>query len=658
MMSARVTEEQQLAGAILQSRDSDDVVSTTLKTSERVLARVTDGIYRQPGSALRELVANAYDADASSVVIRTDRPRFLQISVEDDGAGMTPETVAHLLLNIGGSAKRQARGTELGVTAADDPMSSPGGRKLIGRIGIGLFSVSQLTQSFQITTKVAGDGFRTIATVALKTYGDDAGPGTEDDGGYEAGRVNIWREPAADVDSHGTSIVLDNIRPQTRRTLQSDSVWAAVEAAEAHPDDDELKAPDPPRFHIGRVIGGTEGADQLRAVRDGALDSVPWDLDATPEEAFSALVDSVWAAVGAPGGNPKLATLFDFYLQTVWQLALSLPLPYVDEHPFATAFGNDAYTYEVFAGRDASPRRIELGPQETLAEHCDLQSADDAAASPFSVLFDDLRLARPLRFTDLPVSGHALTQPVVLAGKCREEFSGVPRALSGGPLEFEAYLLWNPKIAPTEHQGSLVRIHEASGTLFDPTFMRYQVAEQTRRQQTSCEIFVSQGLEGALNIDRESFNYAHPHVVYLTSWLHNALRKLATTQKALAAGVRVEVRQRQAEREAGRLDQIALEAWTTATGDEDVVPPLVVLSGEPETEPHAAADDRDRLVLGRERILGSEARTRGSSDSRTEHQISAIASILAAYGVSDVLTAAEFEELLISVRRVIDEAGA
>ena len=657
-MSEPVTEEEQLAGAILRSTDSDDVVSTTLKTSERVLARVTDGIYRQPGSALRELVANAYDADAASVVVRTDRPRFSQISVEDDGAGMTPETVAHLLLNIGGSAKRQTRGTELGVTAVDDPMSSPGGRRLIGRIGIGLFSVSQLTQSFQITTKVAGDRFRTIATVALKTYGDESGPGTEDDGAYEAGRVNIWREPAADVDSHGTSIVLDNIRPQTRRTLQSDSIWAAVEAAEARPDDDELEAPDPPRFHIGRVVGGTDGADQLRSVRGEALDSVPWSRGDTPEEAFSALVDSVWDAVGEPGGNPKLATLFDFYLQTVWQLALSLPLPYVDGHPFATRFGGDAYTYEVFAGRDASPKRVELGPEDTLAERCDLRSAHDAASSPFSVLVDDLRLARPLRFTDLPVTGHALTQPIILAGKCREEFSGVPRALSGGPLEFEAYLLWNPKIAPTEHQGSLVRIHEASGTLFDPTFMRYQVSEQTRRQQTSCEIFVSEGLEGALNIDRESFNYAHPHVVYLTSWLHNALRKLATTQKSLAAGVRNEARQRQAEREASQLDTIAREAWTAATGDEDVVPPVVVLSDETDLVAPAVSADRDRLVLGRERILGSEVRARSVSGTRTERQVSAIASILAAYGVPDRLTAAEFEELLTSVRRVIDEAGA
>ena len=137
--------------------------------------------------------------------------------------------------------------------------------------------------------------------------------------------------------------------------------------------------------------------------------------------------------------------------------------------------------------------------------------------SDFTVLVDDLQLARPLMFTDLPTdeprSQEANTHSSDGAGRnlaaCRPEFTG-------GPLEFEAYLMWAPKIAPTEHQGVLVRVHGSSGTLFDPTFLRYQVSEQTRLRQISCEIFVSEGLEAALNIDRESFNYAHPHVVYIT----------------------------------------------------------------------------------------------------------------------------------------------
>src|SRR5882724_11677003 len=77
-----------------------------LETDELVLARITEGIYRQPASALRELVSNAYDADATEVVILTDAPRFNKMIIRDNGNGLTPEALENLLTNIGASPKR------------------------------------------------------------------------------------------------------------------------------------------------------------------------------------------------------------------------------------------------------------------------------------------------------------------------------------------------------------------------------------------------------------------------------------------------------------------------------------------------------------------------------------------------------------------------
>ena len=79
-------------------------VEFPLRTSEKILARITDGIYRQPASALRELISNAYDADATKVSIATDAPRFDEITVKDNGIGISPEMLQHLIENIGGSA--------------------------------------------------------------------------------------------------------------------------------------------------------------------------------------------------------------------------------------------------------------------------------------------------------------------------------------------------------------------------------------------------------------------------------------------------------------------------------------------------------------------------------------------------------------------------
>ena len=65
----------------------------------------------------------------------------------------------------------------------------------------------------------------------------------------------------------------------------------------------------------------------------------------------------------------------------------------------------------------------------------------------------------------------------------------------------------NCKIVPKETAGVLIRIRGASGTLFDPTFLNYQVSEQTRLRQITVEIFVREGLDSAINIDRESFSF-------------------------------------------------------------------------------------------------------------------------------------------------------
>src|SRR5438477_11304269 len=110
-------DELKLATRLHGSIHTGKPVETSLTTNERVLARITEGIYRQPSSALRELVSNAYDADATEVVILTDAPRFAQITVRDNGRGLSPEVITQLVKHIGGSAKRSERGKELGVTS-------------------------------------------------------------------------------------------------------------------------------------------------------------------------------------------------------------------------------------------------------------------------------------------------------------------------------------------------------------------------------------------------------------------------------------------------------------------------------------------------------------------------------------------------------------
>lgn len=645
--SARETnDETELVKFVLESKDSTSVVTTTLRTDERVIARVTDGIYRQPASSLRELISNAYDADAKRVVVKTDAPRFERISIEDDGNGMTPEALGHVLFHIGGTAKRSSEGLQLGITKKGDTSRSPGGRKLIGKIGIGLFSVSQLTSSFQIITKVQGDRFRTIATVVLRHYADeDVSSEKTKRRKFESGKVNIWREKATDVNAHGTTIVLTNIHPQARDTLRSREIWAAIEQAEKNPNQDEYASLEPPQYHIGRV----DQTGKLLKKTGESYASVPWESGDDPDESFQKLVECVWNEVELSNPNPQLERIFDYYLRMVWQLSLSIPLPYINGHVFDRTVSGWADAFVLSNQPRGSAEGLKGSKSTTIRTSLQLVDPEDDG-NEFDVYFDDLKLHRPIKFDDLPMTSHALKKPIVFIGKCKQTFDKVPHELSGGPLSFEAYLLWTPKVAPTEHRGALIRIHGSSGTLFDPSFMRYQVSELTRLRQIVCEIFVHEGLEGALNIDRESFNNAHPHAVYITKWLHSALRQLATTQKRLASEARHEAQSAVQRGSLSNINRIAADTWTEETGDSASEPPEVELNESGKR----AGKGKETYVYSRSTVIRKPSTKRSKKEDVLEEKLKAITKVLASFGLLDQISKRKQERLLRAIYEILE----
>jgi hypothetical protein len=639
--------EVELAVEIFASKGPESVVRTSLSTNERVIARVTDGIYRQPGSALRELVSNAYDADATRVTIKTDAPRFEKIVVEDNGIGMTPDALAHMLKNIGGSAKRTEIGYELGITAEEDLDVSPSGRPLIGKLGIGLFSVSQLTRSFQVITKVSGDSYRTIALVKLNQFSE--GVSGDEEQTYEAGDVAIWREETTDVEEQGTTIVLTSVRPQTQESLRSRDIWDAVDSpldAEAG----ERSKSFIPMYHIGRT---DENGDYV----EGATSEprrLPWPDSDDPAEAFHKFVTCVWDVATRSDPNPKLEGLFDNYLRMVWELALALPLAYVegsllDEDPR----GEWTSFYELSnGGRGATARRIEVPETATSVRSLLGFVSGTENPLPFAVFVDDLRLSRPIRFRGLPSSANQLKTPLVFLGRLSESFEGYPTSASAGPLEFEAYFYWSPKIAPVDHRGVLVRIHDSSGAPFDHSFFRYQVSEQTRMRQITCEIFVSKGVEPALNIDREAYNTAHPHMVVLTKWVHGALRQIATAQKREAEVVRRVGRVEEQANELWRLSEIVTRANQVATEGAAEVPEVVFLDGNEIFQPEEPIAPRYAFPLID--LRGEADLFADPSLSKSElSQLRAITQLLSVYGALDSLTPGQQADLLKSIGEVL-----
>lgn len=101
------------------------------------LSTIGERLYTQSLDLIRELVANAYDADATKVKIRVDES---SIVVEDDGQGMDKEGLRQYL-TIGSNFKKQ------------NPLSSKFKRVRIGEFGIGKFAVLSICDRFEIFTK-------------------------------------------------------------------------------------------------------------------------------------------------------------------------------------------------------------------------------------------------------------------------------------------------------------------------------------------------------------------------------------------------------------------------------------------------------------------------------------------------------------------------
>lgn len=621
-------------------------VEGRLETDELVLARITEGIYRQPSSALRELISNAYDADATEVIILTDAPRFGQITVRDNGRGLSPEVLTQLVKHIGGSAKRSEKGKALGITLPGDAGRSQGGRQLIGKLGIGLFSVAQFTRHFLIITKTAGESFRTVADITLGKSVEHrraTTPTGQDDSRFETGHYRIWRERTTEKNAQGTEVKLLDLLPRTRDELASADVWAKQDFLKENPDAEKME---PPQIHIGRIDKKTG----ILSVQP----AMPWTEADGPRARFEKLVQAL-RSLTSQRESVDLRKVCDNYLWSLWTLALSAPVAYLEGHPFDLKCDHAIPCFEIENRMRGQARPIVVPKGKSLRKVLDLTSPDGPTAGHFEVFMDGVQLLRPILYKDLPRTENAVKTPLLFVGRQREEFAGKPVELSGGPLQFEAYLFWAPRIIPKQHQGVILRVGNASGALFDAEFMGYETSELTRKAQITAEIFVREGLDDAINLDRESFNFAHPHYQFLTKWLHSAFRQFSNRQKELGKQIRTTERRREAAETQERVAAKVVAALKSR-GIEDV--PEVQLLAQAHVAEVPKLRKEGIIVLHREAVVPPSTQVRQTELEANrlklaEKKAIAITQLLHGMGLLDSLSYEEQETLIHDILEIV-----
>ncbi len=110
-----------------------------------VLNHLGIGLYSSTPAVLSEVVANAWDADAKLVTIDI-RPEKDEIVIEDDGIGMTRDELNQKYLRVGYRRRQDVKGR-----------TTPLGRHVMGRKGIGKLSVFSVARQIEVQTVKDGN---------------------------------------------------------------------------------------------------------------------------------------------------------------------------------------------------------------------------------------------------------------------------------------------------------------------------------------------------------------------------------------------------------------------------------------------------------------------------------------------------------------------
>ncbi len=163
-----------------------------LTISLNVLEHLGINLYSNVPAVLSEIVANAWDADASEVRVTWDRAAGT-IVIQDDGVGMTPSEINERFLSVG---YRRRDG---------QPGPTPKGRHPMGRKGIGKLSLFSIANAVRIETIKGGikSAFRMKLSEIREQILKEEGSGT-----YEPTILSV---DGIDF-PHGTKITLGELR--------------------------------------------------------------------------------------------------------------------------------------------------------------------------------------------------------------------------------------------------------------------------------------------------------------------------------------------------------------------------------------------------------------------------------------------------------------
>ena len=385
----------------------------TMKIGSRIIRYLSEGIYSTPAGSIKEIINNAFDADATKVEIITTDENIIML---DDGHGMDSKDFDEYFMFIGASIKRK------GVR-----FTKKFNRPTIGFLGIGFISVSELCDKVRITSCKKNSDLFFVAEIDFSKYRTESSRETQfheiSDYRIINHKKNNYNIP---IGSSFTKIELMNLLPEFREVIQDKKPFAS-------------------------------GINNIKEIIN-------------------------YIATTKNYGITNMGT----YWQMVMGLSIIIPVRYSDQGP-------------VFNKTDANV--------ENIINRMKLYN--------FSVYFDGIEIIKPFIFPLLPKIHEIHTFKDTLI-------------TSIGSISFTGYIysqhgMMNPK----EFNGIIIRVRNVAIGGIDRSLLNYPSgSNQLFRNWIFGEIFVIDGLENAMNINRNQFKITHPHYISLKEWLHKFLNEI------------------------------------------------------------------------------------------------------------------------------------
>ena len=448
-----------------------------IELAAKVIGHISQGMYRSPSGAIKELVSNAYDGGATLVKIHTGFPLFTEFTCEDNGDGISHSEFIRLMRGgIGDSTKQSS-------ASHDD--HGVNNRPIIGRLGVGMLSLAQICSQFKIVSHHAKSGTAFQAEIKFPPYTreeidkiqaemKETGKAFVKSGEFKIETIDYVKE------QKGVKVTTTYLRETFRKTMTK----------------------------LGNL-----GYRQLHGVQQ----SYP---------SFDDFIDAVTTVSSLYYAAP--------YDQLLYGLALASPLPYIEPSKGPKSFDSvilqipeiekiqktlKSYDFAVEVDNISLRRPLVLPSNGKGIDtaHCIVPSK--AEVLEFELEDDELKQPVKVRRYEIKVRD--------VLDKYQLFYFDYSDRVNGRELHFSGYVfLQTSRLFPKDCQGVLVRIRHVAIGEYDVNMMTYPLAEGPRYAMTSAEFFVHKGLDDALKVDRDGFNSLDPHYLRLQAFLHSILHGL------------------------------------------------------------------------------------------------------------------------------------